>query len=55
MKDLNVGFLSVAMWKYNVKIPFTIYNVEDLEVEAFGDRSLKVRVLLREKAEYEDP
>ena len=50
MKDLNVRFLSVVMRKYNVKIPFTIYNIEDLKVEAFGDRSLKVRVLLREKS-----
>ena len=30
-------------------------NVEDLEVKTFSDRSLKVRVLLRDKAEYVGP
>ena len=35
VEDLNVGFLSTALWKYNVEILSTIYDVEGLEVKAF--------------------
>ena len=35
VEDLNVGFLSTALWKYNVEILSTVYNVEGLEVKVF--------------------
>ena len=35
MEDLNGGFLSTALWEYNVEILSTIYDVEGLEVKAF--------------------
>ena len=35
MEDLNGGFLSTALWEYNVGILSTIYDVEGLEVKAF--------------------
>ena len=50
MEDLNGGFLSTALWEYNVEILSTIYDVEGLEVKAFGGRSLKVRALLCEES-----